>query len=123
MDGEEADGNGYDASWCKLAAAELSADGLDSAAAAPRGMELTSRSEARGRVFRSLGGVGVVDDAEGWRGCCADWAFSSQAARAAGSTGQEGWGDSVGLPMPFYLWAPDNKRFNLWLDWKESGCR
>lgn len=101
----EVDGRGYDASWCGLAAAEPSAGGLVSTSAALRGIELTSRSEARGLVFRSRGGVGAVDDAEGWRGCCADLAFSSQAARAVGSTGHEGWGASVGLPMPFIVFC------------------
>ena len=70
-----------------------------------RGMEEMVRSEARGRwVRRRGGGVGVV--VGGWFGGRVGWGVSleleleeasSQAARAAGSTGQaEGGADSVG---------------------------
>lgn len=89
-----------------------------------RGMELISRSEARGRVRvgRGCGGVGkgnfgacdgaepsavvesrglavVVLDAEG--GCCRlSLAFSNQIALVAGSIGQaEGGSSSAALPM------------------------
>lgn len=62
---------------------------------AVRGMELMTRSEARGRVFTIFGcggGLEVSEDGEGWEvgGCGweADLPSSSQAARAAGSTGQ-----------------------------------
>ncbi len=64
-----------------------------------RGMELTSRSDASGRVFITRGGSVEVDaggeveveveldegERNGW-GACDD--FSIQAARAEGSTGQ-----------------------------------
>ena len=69
-------------------------------------MELISRSAAKGRVLVRRGaggiGIGVVEGAESggafwaegvpfWRTC---WAFSSQAARAAGSMGHEAGGGS-----------------------------
>jgi hypothetical protein len=61
-----------------------------------RGMELTSRSDASGRVFITRGGSVEVDaggevevEVEGERnGCGACDDFSIQAARAEGSTGQ-----------------------------------
>ena len=61
-----------------------------------RGMELVTRSEARGWVFASRGGGGVdvVDsndggvEGEGGGGERASLAASSHAARADGSTGQ-----------------------------------
>lgn len=67
-----------------------------------RGMEEMTRSDARGRGSKSwgagfglFGGLDVVDGGRGCGGCCAP-AASSQAVRAAGSTGQaEGGGDSV----------------------------
>ena len=70
-----------------------------------RGMELVTRSEARGRVLVSLGGGmgdGGVDLEGGRRGEEAgeerdSWAAaSSHAARAEGSTGHTGCGGSFG---------------------------
>lgn len=73
-----------------------------------RGMELVSRSDANGRVFIIRWGLGVVELAvdvgadvggrNGWENC---GDFSSQAARAEGSTGQAdgGEGSSGGLAM------------------------
>lgn len=69
---------------------------------AARGMELVSRSDARGRVFKIRCGVGVVElgmgvDVGGRNGWEDSVDFSSQAARAEGSTGQaDGGGDSSG---------------------------
>lgn len=72
-----------------------------------RGMVLISRSEARGRVFirRGCCGMGIGVGGEGaagedWRTC---FAFSSQAARAAGSMGQAAGRSSRGLAMA--VWA------------------
>lgn len=79
-----------------------------------RGIELISRSNANGRVFRIRGGSAGVEfavdvggdvdvdvDVGGRNGCedCDD--FSSQAARAEGSTGQAdgGEGSSDGLAI------------------------
>lgn len=81
-----------------------------------RGIELISRSDASGRVFRVRGGMAVVElavdvggdvdeDVGGRKGCedCGD--FSSQAARAEGSTGQADGGEdsSGGLAMMMVL--------------------
>lgn len=71
-----------------------------------RGMVDITRSEARGRSFRSRGAGGgrvVVGVVVGGRGCgmeggSRDWAAaSSQAARAEGSTGQEEGGGAAGV--------------------------
>lgn len=73
---EEADGMGYEAFWWGLAASEWGA--VTPTSAAPRGMELISRSEANGLVFRIRrgggGGDGCCDDGavDGRRGCGAD---------------------------------------------------
>lgn len=68
-----------------------------------RGMELVTRSEARGRCFVNCGGGGFVDaeggddaGAGGGGGGRASWAFWSHAARAEGSTGQAEGGGLLG---------------------------
>lgn len=69
---------------------------------AARGMELVTRSEARGRVFASLE-VGTGSGTAEAGGCCgalgrASWAAaaSSHAARAEGSIGHADGGGSFG---------------------------
>lgn len=121
------------ASWpvsrSELAGAELGFGVVVVGVGVARGMELISRSEARGRVFvrRGCGDVGkgnlgggdgvesfwlvesrvlavvVVLDAEG--GCCRlSLAFSNQTALVAGSMGQaEGGGSSAALAIVAYF--------------------
>ena len=66
-----------------------------------RGMELVTRSEARGRFFVSRGGGGCAVDGEegdldGGGGRRASCAASTHAERAEGSTGQVEGGESAG---------------------------